>query len=89
MVLTFSFASLDVLSKAYTCPFTDSDVKDSFDMGYSGTGAPLSTGEQTKSWLSSLRIICKSPLPCVGSHTVFQGSKVNNENCKVGPGVGQ
>lgn len=50
-VFTFRLTGLDATSKACTCPFTDSDMKDSSDMGRSGTRAPLSTGELIESWL--------------------------------------
>lgn len=86
VVLTFGFRGLDILSKDCTCPFIGPNMKDSPDMGFSGTRPPLYTGELIESF-SSLRLICKSPFPYVGSHTVFQGSKLNNENCKVNPGV--
>lgn len=52
VVLTFSFMGLDVLSKKNdTCPFIGSYMKDSSDTGYSGTRAPLCTGELIESWL--------------------------------------
>lgn len=39
------------MSKDCTCPFTDSNMKDSSDMEYSGTRAPLYEGELIESWL--------------------------------------
>lgn len=50
-LLTLRFTGLGVPSKDCTCPFTDSNMKDSSDMEYSGTRAPLYKGELIESWL--------------------------------------
>lgn len=91
VVLTFSFTGLDRLGKACTCPFTDSDMRDLSDMKYFGTRVPLPTRELI-SWLliNWDHLYLDNLLSHVLAAILFsRGSRVNNENCKANPGVGQ
>lgn len=79
VVLTFSSRGLGVLSKTSTCPFTDSIMNHSSDLGYSGcsgTRALLSTGELVASCLLITGYNLCISSSCLGSHAVSRGVKL-------------